>query len=1127
MAENPFRVFVDWKLSFLGSRGRQSADGRTLHQYRLSDAEFADLEQLLRKWLNLLLNRFGLSNLPQLTGFSALFVLFAAEWWRRRFDGGHWSWDPILEAIGADPESWSQDQRSDCVRYGLRDWGVELRSTGGLRFLGSIAVQGGLPLRLLAEDRGGIGRLLGQVLRQAGGAGVTQSDLLSWIESLHTMLPKSYRQAAVFALLADTAWTVLRLKEEAELTPGVDAIAKLDANVPDWRDRFPLRVDDDHARGLIERLVKDAALVRSQRGVVPIAVERRIVPGEIGIWILQSVVALPETLSAKQLAALFSENEQEIPRFADLSLATDADHATTSVRRMAGHERYRVERAAWGHAGEPAAREYVLRLAATDGRVWSAHAPRGEAMDEELPWVFGDGDQSHKFLRQGSGGVGAEEALVAVPPGWTITLTGNSTLADCGELSGLGRKVFRVRGAVEMHDGAGTTCRTRTGQAGATEESIEWRGKRVWLDFLSPSIAFRGRPQIYRVDEEGTAQRLEGAVGWSIPGARLPAAPNDIGPLAARYPSTGEVRHRCRFVALPDLAALELIPGSATEGGIRLNHWGASATKVVSEGIDATTVRTDGALTLQVAMRAGARTPEQIEIEVFWPHTPIPVQLRVPFPARGARLFDERGRDHRPGSVLCAQQLAGVRLLVLSGRENARVTLEIRGSAGQVPRVHALRSLEGAFGVEARLQDYATDIQHLLAFDDSPDARVRVLLRIGGAEQFRFDVARYAAKLELTNPDVCLDAAGFAAISIAEAESLPVLAVRLERPGDEPVPLAPRKSQGVATGAWEFQPQVREPGAWLVFPGPGAILPFRPTLWSIAGVVESKTPLASCIGIADRREREAALHACFKVMTADFLDPSWIEVDRLVGLLGHLPLATLDLWRCISRSSDAMAAIAFRFSSWPASFLARFAQELPFAWESVCFASWDRAMGCLQRQLNAMFGEEGGRAVFRPHLDSRLGELSSLHPALAGLLGIASAAYKPEARREAQALRIVGMTQSHQILFDGPDCEMMRLRQRRADDQWPQGLNAILNQSPSVDLIREVRCQEAHQFADSVINLPVALAADVASNQTPHWFANPEFIQTLRTHYAFDPEWFDQAYHLTIARCLGRGLLET
>lgn len=1126
MSEFAFRVFLGWKLTLLANRDLKHADQRALHQYRLSDEEFADLEQLLRKWLGLLQEDFKLRSIPELPGFSALFVLFAAEWWRRRFDGGHWSWDPILNAIGADPAGWSQVQRSKCIQYGLREWGLEPSSVGGLRFLGSVAVQGGLPQRLLADDRGGIGHLLGQVLTQANGTAVTQSDLLTWIESLQGMLPKSYRQTAIVALLANTAWTVLKLKEEGGLTPGVDAIAMLDAKVPAWRDRFPLRLDDDHARGLIERLIKDAALVRTQRGTIPIAVERRIIPGASGDWTLQSIATLPESIGAKELATLFRETMEELPRFADLSLAAGSSHTRTTLRRLAGQERYRIERAAWGLAGESASHEHMLRLASPDGRLWSAHAPKGEALDDELPWVFGDEDQSHRFLRQGTGSVAAMEALVAVPDGWRTVATGDSTLAADGKLSVVGREVLRLHGVVEIQDLTGNSYRVRTGHAGAADESIEWRGERVWLDFLSPAMAFKGRPHVYRVDDEGHAHQLDGAVSWSIPGTQQPTGRNYRGPIVARYPSTGETRHRCRFVSLPEMAELKLIPRNATTGGIQFAHWGASAAKVVSAHIGGTTEIIDDTLTLNVTMPSGVPTPEQIDIEVSWQGVAVPVRLRVPFPARGARLFDEGGRECPSGTNLCVQRLAGTRLLVLSEVENVRMTLEIHGPAGQMPRIHSLRSLPGAFGVQVRLQDYATDIQHLLAFDDSPDAKVRVALRIGGAEHFKLHVARYAARLELASPDARLDGAAFSAMEPEVAEALPMLALRLERPGDEPVSLVPRKSNGVATGTWEFLSQTREPGAWLIYPGRGASLPVRPTLWPVAGSVATDTPLALAIGLADRTNREAALDACLISMAGDFRDPSWVEVDRLVNLIGHLPLATLDLWRRFSQSSDAMAALAFRFSSLPASFLARFSEELPFAWECVSFASWVRAMACLQLQLTETFGEESGSAVLATFLDSRVDALSSVHPSLASLLGIASSTYRPDARKQTQALRMVGMVSSHLILFDGPDCEMMKLRQRRANDEWPQGLTAVLDRSASVTLIKEIGCQKSHQFADSVINLPVALAADVASNTTKHWFDSPALIQILRTHYAFDPEWFDAAFTRTIARCLGRGLLD-
>jgi len=220
-----------------------------------------------------------------------------------------------------------------------------------------------------------------------------------------------------------------------------------------------------------------------------------------------------------------------------------------------------------------------------------------------------------------------------------------------------------------------------------------------------------------------------------------------------------------------------------------------------------------------------------------------------------------------------------------------------------------------------------------------------------------------------------------------------------------------------------------------------------------------------------------------------------------------------------------MAALACRFGELPPLFLERFSQELPFAWESVSFSAWKRAVLCLQKQLQSTFGNDNGDQILGSYIDSRLNVVSSLHPALAPVLGIVCAPYKPQAKSEALVLQLIGGTQAHLTLFDGPECEMMKLRQRHADDEWPQGLRPIIAGSASAALIKEVGCPATHHHADSVINLPVALAVDVSTGLTERWFENPAYIHTLRTHYAFDPEWFEVAYHLTIARCLARGLI--
>jgi len=100
-----FTYFRDFKRSLLGDRLLPAPDGRPLYRYRLSESEFDDLEALLQDKVSRISHRFPLNELgTRFPGFPALFVLYAAEWWRRRFDGSHWSWDPILKVIGANPD---------------------------------------------------------------------------------------------------------------------------------------------------------------------------------------------------------------------------------------------------------------------------------------------------------------------------------------------------------------------------------------------------------------------------------------------------------------------------------------------------------------------------------------------------------------------------------------------------------------------------------------------------------------------------------------------------------------------------------------------------------------------------------------------------------------------------------------------------------------------------------------------------------------------------------------------------------------------------------------------------------------------------------------------------------------
>jgi len=1109
LAAQQFTPFHNWKRDLLHHRGLTRPDGRPLYRYRLSEAEFSNLEGQLRDWLARVSGRHDLDVVAaRLSGFPALFVLFAAEWWRRRYEGSHWSWDPILDAIGANPDEWSQAQRSACVERGLQDWGLKPREGGGLRFLGSIAVQGGLPLAMLAQARRGIGQVLGRVLQLASNA--TPADLLGWVESLQDMLPRSYRQAAIFSLLADVAWTVLCLKGEAGLTSSKGAVAQLDRQLgTHWRDRFPLPVDDLHAQSLIEQLIRDAIPIDKPLTAC-LSLERQLVTDGNGGWTLKSSLALPDTIQVSQLASLFGLQVVDLPHSAELALSAGDRRQSTALRHLAGHEAYRVERKPWGFSGEYAAHEHLLHLNAPDGRSWSATAAKGGALDAELPWVFATEEGS--YLRQGSGGVAASEIWLALPTSWRALPP--EAVSVLGHLESPGRKLFRTCDDIQVVDGEGTAYRIRTGQAGADEAHYEWHGHRYWLDFRQPAMAFKGQPALYRANPQGASSPVNGQPGWNPNGAVAA-----IGPVTVRYPANGEIKHRARMVILPKDAELALDCRDARSGAIRLENWGAANAQVLTPGIRQTSRSEGGTLVLDLSLPADVHTPERVEIEVFWRQTS--TRLALPFPAQGARAFDGTGKELDSGSMLAAHHLVGVRIQILGGRQNPRMALEL-GMAG-AKRTYPLHGLLGSLGLEMRLQDYAADIQHLLSTEDSPDAVVTAIIRIGGVEQFRINLARYAAKLEKSGGEIGLD--NLDGIPPETLAALPVLALRLERPGDEAIALPCRDSEGVASGMWDFLPATREPGAWLIYPGADATLPFRPTLWTVAGEVDTDSPLAQAIGIVDPGARETALDKVVAAMAADFLESCWLELERLAGQIGHLPLTTLDLWRRLARSPQGMAALALRFGSLPQGFLDRFEQELPFSWETISFVTWRRAMECLLRQCKGSIGVEAGMTVFPLHLSTRIQDLSANHGALAYLLGIASADFLPDAKQKTQLLVYAGRLSAQQ-LFDGAESLSMKLRQRHADDQWPSGFNPILAPARSQSGVAGMLHPQALGYPDGAINLPLLLAAQAATHQTDNWFTHPAHIHLLRAHRAFDPDWFDEAYNLTIARCLADGLLQ-
>ena len=131
--------------------------------------------------------------------------------------------------------------------FGLDYWRRPLRSSAYAReFLLTVALEGGFPVRILAEGaRGWLKEYLRAIMRRAIAWRVdTPAEILAIAEEERGRMRKSYQHDDFVALCSElvTSLLELRQKAEAESRDGIRNSALLDAKHPGWRDELPIYV---------------------------------------------------------------------------------------------------------------------------------------------------------------------------------------------------------------------------------------------------------------------------------------------------------------------------------------------------------------------------------------------------------------------------------------------------------------------------------------------------------------------------------------------------------------------------------------------------------------------------------------------------------------------------------------------------------------------------------------------------------------------------------------------------------------------------------------------------------------------------------------------------------------------
>lgn len=233
-----------WINNYLGKRGMSAPNGQPLYHYATRESERAFLAALLAMSMEERLSP------VHFIYWAAGFCLFVADTYRRKYTA-HWSWqafDKELEVV------LSPSERTELVKLGLSFWERPLRyQDQRAYYLGSLFAEGGLPWPLLQSEQHGFGRAIKAGLKENTG-----QDTVTIIRQFEPYFPQAFRNDNTYYLLANIVDTLKRLANEYSLDKQGDPADFLNEHAPQWREQFPLPLEEDNGVALVNEWLADA-----------------------------------------------------------------------------------------------------------------------------------------------------------------------------------------------------------------------------------------------------------------------------------------------------------------------------------------------------------------------------------------------------------------------------------------------------------------------------------------------------------------------------------------------------------------------------------------------------------------------------------------------------------------------------------------------------------------------------------------------------------------------------------------------------------------------------------------------------------------------------------------------------
>lgn len=529
------------------------ADGRPLFAYRLHQEQF-------EYWQDTLAAQAASGrNLHE-----GAFVLWAAEWFRRCYQGGMLKWELLSEPLGIVYHGNEYNKWKTIADRGLAYWKLKpLRTEYRQLRLVAIARQSGFPVAAIAQGQQGWAyRFLKRlVARLVGTARIDRELGIMIAHDEENIVPDTWREV-MREVCVELALAIVVLRKEAEaggVGPAVLVSSWLDQNKSDWRNTLPLNIEG-HASALVDALLRTEADVGSGATIRA----RRYLKPENGDWLeylaLELNGCLP--LSAEQQRTV--DAQHDISR---LRLYFAGKLAQMMTGEIAMAMRPDKPGMAWPvRAGSmirdiayPFIHAVTTEMRADGERVASPFDLRGgEAVRSGMriyePQLDENGNIQRLWLKSwSSGAFRADELVVETPSKWQVMDSDDSASILVEDDK---RILWHISSELIVENPQGDQFLIRPGQNVRQRDQIYLVGKEIQQIFHEEGLpVFAGPPTPHISNIAGQRAAGEEKLGWRHAGARnWNRGSSGVGKIEYgwRDAQTGHLRAIATAIVLPE-----------------------------------------------------------------------------------------------------------------------------------------------------------------------------------------------------------------------------------------------------------------------------------------------------------------------------------------------------------------------------------------------------------------------------------------------------------------------------------------------------------------------------------------------------------------------------------------------